>query len=94
MLPNHLFASLLCIWQVISALAAVSGKVDTLRAAQDSITAQVNALQAKVDQANLLAEARAANTQVQDLITGASGKEWPKPLPGVCCLLRLHKAAS
>ena len=58
--------------QVVAQLAVVSGKVDSLRVAQDSVTSQVAALQAKVDQANALAEARASNTRVQDLIVG----EW------------------
>lgn len=57
--------------EVIAQLAAVSGKVDSLRAAQDAVASQVASLQARVDQANLLAEARAANTRVPDLITGA-----------------------
>jgi len=56
--------------QVIAQLSVVSSKVDTLRSAQDSLTLQVDTLRGKVDQANLLAEARAANTRVQDLITG------------------------
>jgi hypothetical protein len=56
--------------KVIAQLAAVSSKVDTLRSAQDAVSSQVDALRSKVDQANLLAEARAANTRVQDLITG------------------------
>ncbi|GBF96992.1 polycystin cation channel family [Raphidocelis subcapitata] len=54
---------------VLAALAGVSSKVGTLRAAQDAISGQVDALRGKVDQANLLAEARAANTRLQDLIT-------------------------
>lgn len=66
--------------QVVTRLSAVSSKVDTLRAAQDSVAAQVSALQAKVDQANALAEARATNTRVQDLISGArsegAGRDW------------------
>ena len=57
---------------MVAQLAVVSGKVDSLRVAQDSVTSQVAALQAKVDQANALAEARASNTRVQDLIVG----EW------------------
>ncbi|KAI8467677.1 MAG: hypothetical protein J3K34DRAFT_480735 [Monoraphidium minutum] len=55
--------------EVIAQLALVSGKVDGLRAAQDAIAATVDGLRGRVDTANLLAEARAANTRVQDLIT-------------------------
>jgi hypothetical protein len=44
--------------------------VDTLKDAQAGITGQLNALQSQVDKANLLAEARAASTTIQDLITG------------------------
>lgn len=62
---------------VTSQLADVLLKVDTLRDAQAGITGQLNALQSQVDKANLLAEARAASTTIQDLITG--GRE-PGPL--------------
>ena len=54
--------------EVIAELAAVSTKVDALRSAQDAAAAGVAALQARLDQANALAEARAASTRVQDLI--------------------------
>lgn len=62
-------------------LADVLLKVDSLRDAQSGITGQLNALQSQVDKANLLAEARAASTTIQDLITGKSegwggGSNW------------------
>lgn len=55
---------------ITAQLSEVLVKVDTLRTAQDSISGQMTALQGQVDKANLLAEARAANTKLQDLITG------------------------
>lgn len=54
--------------EVIEKLSAVSAKVDALRSAQEGAASQVAALQGKVDQANALAEARASNTRVADLI--------------------------
>ncbi len=51
-------------------LSDVLAKVDVLRNAQDSISGQVVALQSQVDKANLLAEARAANTKLQEIIAG------------------------
>eukprot|EP00883_Tetradesmus_obliquus_P001212 jgi/Sobl393_1/11292/SZX78320.1 len=53
---------------VTQQLSAVLAKVDVLRSAQDSISGQMSALQSQVDKANLLAEARAASTTLQDLI--------------------------
>jgi len=58
---------------VSAQLAAVLLKVDSLREAQSGVTGQLNALQSQVDKANLLAEARAASTTIQDLITGGWG---------------------
>jgi hypothetical protein len=55
---------------VTAQLAAVLSRVNTLKDAQAGITGQLNALQSQVDKANLLAEARAASTTIQDLITG------------------------
>lgn len=55
---------------VTQQLSAVLAKVDVLRSAQDSISGQMSALQSQVDKANLLAEARAASTTLQDLIAG------------------------
>jgi hypothetical protein len=55
---------------VTTQLADVLLRVDTLRDAQSGITGQLNALQSQVDKANLLAEARAASTTIQDLIAG------------------------
>lgn len=55
---------------ITAELQAVLQKVDVLRGAQDSISGQMTALQSQVDKANLLAEARAASTKLQDLITG------------------------
>jgi hypothetical protein len=52
-------------------LADVLVKVDSLQAAQLGITGQLGLLQGQVDRANLLAEARAASTTIQDLIAGA-----------------------
>lgn len=69
---------------VTSQLAGVLSQVDTLRSAQSGITGQLSALQSQVDKANLLAEARAASTTVQDLITGACVYVWV--LLGVCLL--------
>lgn len=45
-------------------------KVDTLNTAQSGITGQLSALQSQVDKANLLAEAMAVSTTIQDLIAG------------------------
>ncbi|WIA39913.1 hypothetical protein OEZ86_013355 [Tetradesmus obliquus] len=53
---------------VTQQLSAVLAKVDVLRSAQDSISGQMSALQSQVDKANLLAEARAASTTLQDFI--------------------------
>jgi hypothetical protein len=58
---------------VTQQLSAVLAKVDVLRNAQDSISGQMSALQSQVDKANLLAEARAASTTLQDLIAGECG---------------------
>jgi hypothetical protein len=58
---------------VSTQLADVLVKVDSLRAAQSGITGQLDQLQSQVDRANLLAEARAASTTIQDLITGGGG---------------------
>lgn len=55
---------------ITAQLAEVLVKVDVLRGSQDSISGQITALQSQVDKANLLAEARAANTKLQDLIAG------------------------
>lgn len=55
---------------VTAALAGVLAKVDELRGSQASLAGQVTALQGQVDKANLLAEARAASTKLQDLIAG------------------------
>ena len=55
----------------------MAAKVDVLRSSQDGITAQVDTLRGQVDQANLLAEARAASTRVPDLINcEAWGGHW------------------
>lgn len=66
---------------VTNQLADVLLRVDSLKDAQAGVTGQLNALQSQVDKANLLAEARAASTTIQDLIAGV----------GVCvcvCVLR------
>jgi hypothetical protein len=60
---------------VTAQLADVLTKVDTLKNAQSGITGQLTALQSQVDKANLLAEARAASTTIQDLITGEAAAD-------------------
>lgn len=80
---------------VTAQLAAVLTRVDTLKDAQAGTTGQLNALQSQVDKANLLAEARAASTTIQDLITGkgvmrgncsepGTWPDIPAPASGVC----------
>lgn len=64
---------------ITAQLSQVLVQVDTLRAAQDSISGQMTALQGQVDKANLLAAARAANTNLQDLITGDTAGHKPAP---------------
>jgi hypothetical protein len=49
-------------------------QVDSLKDAQAGITGQLNTLQSQVDKANLLAEATAASTALQDLIAGVSDR--------------------
>lgn len=78
---------------VTTQLADVLLRVDTLRDAQSGITGQLNALQSQVDKANLLAEARAASTTIQDLIAGEGwGRQGGRTLElvvvgggGLCC---------
>jgi hypothetical protein len=62
-------------------LGQVLARISDLRSAQSSITAQMDALQSQIDKANLLANARASDTKLLDLITGQVSGYTPK-IPG------------